>query len=67
MPAAVRVKIEKGKGHGGLLEPEEADQLEKEGYLRAPGTTQLQTAQRDPNQDAGPRGVTMEEVEDDER
>lgn len=66
MPAAVRVKIEKGKGHGGLLEPEEADQLEKEGYLRAPGATQSQTAQGHADQGAGPRKVTMEEVEDDE-
>jgi hypothetical protein len=61
MPAAVRAKIEKGKGQGGLLEPEEADQLEKEGYLRAPKPAQLQ-----PEQNAGPHRVTMEEVEDED-
>jgi hypothetical protein len=33
MPTAVRMKIDKVKGQGGLLEPEEADRLEKEGYL----------------------------------
>ncbi|KAK4124982.1 hypothetical protein N657DRAFT_679775 [Parathielavia appendiculata] len=60
MPAAVRAKFEKGKGKGGLLEPEEADQLEKEGYLRAPKATPLQ-----PEHSAGPHKVTMEEVEDD--
>ena len=65
-PAAVRVKMEKGKGQGGLLEPEEADQLEREGYLRAPDTAQPQSGQAQLGQSAGPRGVTMEEVEDDE-
>ncbi|KAK8068044.1 hypothetical protein PG996_007156 [Apiospora saccharicola] len=34
MPTAVRMKIDKGKGQGGLLEPEEADRLEAEGYLK---------------------------------
>lgn len=37
MPTSVRMKIEKGKGQGRLLEPEEADCLEKEGYLRPQG------------------------------
>lgn len=66
MPTTVRMKIEKGKGQGGLLEPEEADQLEKEGYLRAPETTRPQSEQMQVGQDAGPRKVTVEEVEDDE-
>ncbi|KAK4453561.1 WW domain binding protein 11-domain-containing protein [Podospora aff. communis PSN243] len=34
MPTVVRMKIDKVKGQGALLEPEEADQLEKEGYFR---------------------------------
>lgn len=63
MPAAVRVKIEKGKGQGGLLEPEEADKLEKEGYLQAREATEPR-AEHIP--DANPHRVTMEEVEDDE-
>ncbi len=66
MPAAVRMKIEKGKGQGGLLEPEEADQLEREGYLRAPGGTRPQSQQVQPGQSAHPHRVTMEEVEDEE-
>ncbi len=35
IPTAVRRKIDKSRGVGGLLEPEEADQLEREGYLRS--------------------------------
>ncbi len=60
------VKLEKGKGQGGLLEPEEADQLEREGYLRAPEAKQPQGRQPQPSQGLGPRGVTMEEVEDED-
>jgi len=33
VPAAVRVKLDKGRGLGGLVEPEEADRLEREGYM----------------------------------
>ncbi|KIH94663.1 hypothetical protein SPBR_06056 [Sporothrix brasiliensis 5110] len=35
MPTVVRRKLEKSRGMGGLLEPEEADQLEREGYLKS--------------------------------
>ncbi|KAJ4298559.1 hypothetical protein N0V88_003589 [Collariella sp. IMI 366227] len=66
MPAAVRMKVEKGKGCAGLLEPEEADQLEKEGYLRAAETTRSKLEQSTLDQHSGPRRVTMEEVEDEE-
>ncbi|KAK4165806.1 WW domain binding protein 11-domain-containing protein [Cladorrhinum sp. PSN259] len=59
VPAAVRMKIEKGKGKGGLLEPEEADKLEKEGYLRVSETF-------DQNAAVGAPGVTIEDVEDEE-
>lgn len=58
VPAAVRVKIDKSQGKGGLMEPEEADKLEQEGYLR-PGEHATPT-------EADARRVTMEEVEDDE-
>jgi hypothetical protein len=70
MPTTVRMKVEKVKGEGGLLEPEEADRLEKEGYLRAAGgageveaptPSDVQVEER-----RGPRTVTMEEVDDDE-
>ncbi|EAQ89864.1 hypothetical protein CHGG_06483 [Chaetomium globosum CBS 148.51] len=66
MPAAVRMKIEKGKGQGGLLEPEEADQLENEGYLRSLEPPRAQTGHLEPDQGAGPRQVTLEEVADEE-
>ncbi|CAP68052.1 uncharacterized protein PODANS_1_19180 [Podospora anserina S mat+] len=59
VPTHVRMKIEKGKGQGGLLEPEEADQLEREGYLRAPDTQQSAPSKV-------PHGVTLEEVEDED-
>lgn len=66
MPTSVRMKIEKSKGKGGLLEPEEADQLEKEGYLRPSGPTRAQSEPMQVDQGAGPRAVTMEEVEDEQ-
>jgi hypothetical protein len=36
VPTAVRAKMEKAKGAGALVEPEEAERLEREGYLGAP-------------------------------
>ncbi|KAL7621459.1 hypothetical protein AAE478_008782 [Parahypoxylon ruwenzoriense] len=62
MPTAVRMKMEKSKGQGGLMEPEEADRLEREGYLKptlAKDDALESTAAR-------PQKVTMEEVEDDQ-
>ncbi|KAJ4385111.1 hypothetical protein N0V85_008235 [Neurospora sp. IMI 360204] len=53
VPTNVLLKLEKGKGKGGLMEPEEADELERAGYLKT-------------SQSAGPRGVTMEEAEEEE-
>ncbi|KAI2619558.1 WW domain binding protein 11-domain-containing protein [Hypoxylon sp. NC1633] len=61
MPVAVRMKMEKSKGHGGLMEPEEADRLEKEGYLKP------MPAQDDLSENTtttGPQKVSMEEVDD---
>lgn len=55
VPAAVQRKKDKGTGQGGLIEPEEADRLEKEGYLKTNEQTKT----------PAPRTVTMEEVEDD--
>ncbi|ETS78510.1 hypothetical protein PFICI_10572 [Pestalotiopsis fici W106-1] len=57
MPTAVRMKMEKSKGRSGLMEPDEADRLEQEGYL---GTTTATPAA------PGPRTVTMEEVDDED-
>lgn len=57
VPTVVRRKLDKGQGQGGLLEPEEADQLESEGYMKT-ATEQAQPTSG--------RAVTMEEVGDDE-
>lgn len=71
VPTSVQMKMNKGKGQGGLLEPEEADRLEKEGYLKlAPGNEQDE-AEEDGQADAervasSSRNVMMEEVEDEE-
>ncbi|KAI1359040.1 WW domain binding protein 11-domain-containing protein [Xylaria arbuscula] len=61
VPSAVRMKLDKSKGKGGLMEPEEADRLEKEGYLKDERETDL-----GPASTARPHQVTMEEVEDEE-
>ncbi|KAK6956347.1 hypothetical protein Daesc_001624 [Daldinia eschscholtzii] len=65
VPTAVRMKMEKSKGHGGLMEPEEADRLEKEGYLKTiPATGQDDASELTTT--TGPQKVSMEEVEDDQ-
>ncbi|KAI5464198.1 WW domain binding protein 11-domain-containing protein [Mariannaea sp. PMI_226] len=65
VPTAVKMKMDKGKGQGGLLEPEEADRLEAEGYMKpqsaADSGQDTSAATTQPN-----RNVTMEEVEDEE-
>ncbi len=64
VPAAVRMKMQKAKGVGGLVEPEEADRLEKEGYL---GTlTGESDGQRRERSSRDPRAAMVEEVEDDD-
>jgi hypothetical protein len=65
VPAAVRLKMEKAKGKGGLVEPEEADKLEREGYLGTGfkddgGEVEAGQPVRDP------RAVMLEEVEDED-
>ncbi|KAI1098633.1 WW domain binding protein 11-domain-containing protein [Jackrogersella minutella] len=60
MPTAVRMKMEKSKGQGGLMEPEEADRLEKEGYLKPT----LDTDDASDFMRPEPQKVSMEEVED---
>jgi hypothetical protein len=60
VPTSVRLKMDKGKGQGGLMEPEEADQLEREGYLK------LGQQNNHEADSSGPGRVTMEEVEDEE-
>lgn len=67
VPTVVRQKLDKTKGKGGLLEPEEADRLEKEGYLK-PAVQSHGAEQCETEMDAAPasRQVLMEEVEDDD-
>lgn len=60
VPSVVRTKLDKSQGKGGLMEPEEADRLEQEGYLR-PATG---TAAADVDSVPASHHVTMEEVED---
>ncbi|KFA49647.1 hypothetical protein S40293_01411 [Stachybotrys chartarum IBT 40293] len=55
VPTAVQMKMKKVHGQGGLLEPEEADRLEQEGYLKS--------AAADGRQQSVPsRAVTMEDA-----
>ncbi|KAL9944179.1 hypothetical protein D7B24_007012 [Verticillium nonalfalfae] len=56
VPSVVRAKLDKSKGRGGLMEPEEASQLEKEGYLRP----------RIEQGDSASHKATVEEAADDE-
>jgi hypothetical protein len=56
VPVTVRAKLDKSKGVGGLPEPEEADRLEREGYLPKSGS----------GFQASSKGVEMEEVEDED-
>ncbi|KAI0149593.1 WW domain binding protein 11-domain-containing protein [Xylariaceae sp. FL1272] len=64
VPTAVRMKLDKSQGQGGLMEPEEADRLEKEGYLKT--TTDTQTRTDLASVAAGPGRVTLEEAEEDD-
>jgi hypothetical protein len=59
VPTAVRMKLDKAKGQSGgaLMEPEEADQLEKEGYLKS---------RAEEEQRPGPQRVAIEDVEDED-
>ncbi len=69
VPAAVRAKLDKLKGVGGLVEPEEADKLEKAGYM---GTTQRSESIEEHEENAakstqrGPRAAMVEEVDDED-
>ena len=73
VPAAVRAKLDQVKGVGGLVEPEEADRLEKAGYL---GTSQPSDEKNggvvrdadvpDIQVQSQSRTVEMEEVDDED-
>ncbi|KOS18166.1 Protein saf1 [Escovopsis weberi] len=68
VPTAVQMKMSKGKGQGGLLEPEEADRLEREGYMRTGGETLgSRDAAGDDASGAGPpsKQATVEDADED--
>ncbi|KAK3954570.1 WW domain binding protein 11-domain-containing protein [Pseudoneurospora amorphoporcata] len=64
VPTNVLLKLEKGQGKGGLMEPEEADQLERAGYLKTSQPAGQSSHGLEASQNAGPRGVTLEEAEE---
>ncbi|TVY21875.1 Protein saf1 [Lachnellula arida] len=72
VPAAVRAKLDKSKGVGGLVEPEEADRLEKAGYMKAQGlegrngSVEIGRASEGRSLPPQSREVMMEEVEDED-
>ncbi|KXH61113.1 WW domain binding protein 11 [Colletotrichum salicis] len=59
VPTHVKMKLEKGKGQGGLMEPEEADRLEQEGYL----PTNASLAE---SESTKPHQVMVEDAEDED-
>ncbi|UKZ74301.1 hypothetical protein TrVFT333_001963 [Trichoderma virens FT-333] len=72
VPTSVQMKMSKGKGQGGLMEPEEADRLEKEGYLKLASGSGQDGAEAEEGEDEAEaeavlsRHVVMEEVEDED-
>ncbi|RAL65969.1 hypothetical protein DID88_005630 [Monilinia fructigena] len=60
VPTMVRTKMQKGKGEGGLMEPEEMERLEKEGYIAGRG------GQKGGIGEGSRINVEMEEVEDED-
>jgi hypothetical protein len=61
VPTNVQMKLNKVKGQGGLIESEEADRLEKEGYLKGAQETNAQATPTARSQQA-----TVEEAEDED-
>lgn len=63
VPAAVQKKLNKGRGQGGLLEPEEADRLEREGYMKTANAPPEATGA---SINGSAMNVTVEDVDDNE-
>ncbi|KAM7208864.1 putative ww domain binding protein 11 protein [Naviculisporaceae sp. PSN 640] len=63
VPTVVQMKLQKAKGQGGLLEPEEADQMERAGYLN---TSTTGGNQEGTSTSSRPRPVALEEVADED-
>jgi hypothetical protein len=60
VPAAVRAKMEKAGGRGGLVEEKEAEELERGGYWKGGGGGDEGDGKSESKK------VTMEEVEDED-
>lgn len=65
VPAAVRAKLEKAGGRGGLVEEAEAEELERGGYWKGQGQGE-EGGGGDGDKGEGSKRVTMEEVEDED-
>lgn len=63
VPTVVRQKLDKSQGKGGLMEPEEADRLEQQGYLKS---TAIAAHDTDTDAALASKHVTLEEVEDED-
>ncbi|KAJ5053859.1 uncharacterized protein L3040_000149 [Drepanopeziza brunnea f. sp. 'multigermtubi'] len=66
VPAAVRMKLDKVRGVGGLVEPEEADVLERAGYLGKKAAGEERGGEEGSAAPQGSRAVRMEEVDDED-
>ncbi|RDW92322.1 hypothetical protein BP5796_01716 [Coleophoma crateriformis] len=63
VPAAVRMKMDKAKGSGGLVEPEEADALERAGYMARGESSERRDSG---TSEQANKTVMMEEVDDED-
>lgn len=67
VPAAVRAKLDKSKGVGGLVEPEEMDRLEKAGYIKSEERgNAVEAGTEHEKLTRGVRAVEIEDVEDED-
>ena len=61
VPTTVQMKMNRGQGKSGLMEPEEADRLEKEGYMKAKGDVDVSGSV-----ETKPHTATVEDAEDED-
>jgi hypothetical protein len=66
VPTHVKMKLDKGKGAGGLMEPEEADRLEREGYLKMKEGRAGSQGQEGDAASSNVKKATVEDAEEEE-
>ena len=71
VPTVVKMKLDKVKGQSGLMEPEEADQLEREGYLKGQArggasSSGTRGMELDKEESVPPRRVMVEDADDED-